>query len=93
MIVGMRWKCSGATQRHPGSVFKETSRPTGLGPATDYAVGGDLEPTSATRMEVVQRDNAILQLAVEDPDATLPYNPKQWAFTVSGANASLASGG
>jgi len=62
---------------------KETSRPSGLGPATNWAVDRDLEPTSATRREVVQRDNSILQLAVEDPDATLPYDPKQWAFTVS----------
>ena len=65
---------------------KETSRPTGLGPATNWAVDRDLEPTSATGMEAVQRDNAILQPAVEDPDATLPYNPKQWAFSVSGAD-------
>jgi len=69
---------------------KETSRPSGLGPATNCKVGGDLEPTSATGIGVVQWDNTILQLAVEDSDATLPYSPKQWTFTVSGADTSLA---
>ena len=43
-------------------------------------------------MGVVQRDNTILQLAVEDPHATLPYNPKQWTFSVSGADTALVLG-
>ena len=83
MIVRMRWKCSGAIQRQPGNVLRRHPGPTCLGPATDCAVMGDLEPTSAIRREVVQRDNSILQLAVEDPDATLSYDPRRWAFTVS----------
>ena len=67
---------------------KETTRPSGLGHATNCR---ELEPTSATGMGVVQRDNTILQLAVEDPHATLPYNPKQWTFSVSGADTALVS--
>ena len=57
---------------------KETSGSTDARPATGCAVGEDLETTSVTGRGAVQRDSSILRLAVEDPDATLPYDPRRW---------------
>ena len=58
---------------------------------TSYPVEGALEPAPAVRVGFVQRYNTILQLAAEDPDATLPCNPKQWPFSVTDASRSVAS--
>jgi len=57
---------------------KETSGSTDLGPATGCAVGEDLETTSVTGRGAGQQDSSILRLAGEDPDATLPYDPRRW---------------
>ena len=65
----------------------ETSRSSDLGPATGKSVGEELETTNTKpdRGEVqldsslrgaVYRDNSLLALAWEDPDATLPYDQR-----------------
>jgi len=80
----VQWGNTASTRKRT----KETSGSRNLRPATDCVVGGDLEPTSVTRREAVQRDRSFLQLAVEDSDATLPYDLRRsrtqwWTLTVT----------
>ena len=63
--VEVQWGNTATTRNRT----EETSGSTDLGPTTDCAVGGDLEPMSVTRREAVQRGSPLLQLAGEDPDA------------------------
>jgi len=65
---------------------KETSRSSDLGPTIGKSVGAELETTSVSDRGAVQldsslrgavyRDSSLLALAWEDPDATLPYDPR-----------------
>ena len=66
------------------SFSQGATRPSGLGPMTNCPVVRALEPVSGARVEVVPRDCSILQLVLEDSDATLPYNPKQQSSDTSG---------
>ena len=61
---------------------KETSRSSDLGPATGKLAREELEITSVPDRGAVYRDSSLSALAVEDPDATLPYNPRCFSTMV-----------
>jgi len=72
--VEVEWGYTATTRNRT----KETSGSTDLEPTTGCAVGEDLEPMSVTSREAVKQDSSLLRLAVEDSDATLPYDPRRW---------------
>jgi len=67
---------------------KETSGSSDPGPTIGKSVGEELETTSESVRGAVQldsslrgavyRDSSLLALAWEDPDATLPYDPRSF---------------
>ena len=61
---------------------KETSGSTDPGPTTGKSAWGELETTSVPDRGAVQRDSSLLALAGEDPDATLPYDPRRLSTLV-----------
>jgi len=61
---------------------KETSRSSDLGPATGKLAREELETTSVPDRGAVYQDSSLSALAAEDPDATLPYNPRCFSTLV-----------
>ena len=62
---------------------KETSRSSDLGPGTGKLATEELETTSVPDRDAVYRNSSLSASADEDPDATLPYDPRCFSTFVS----------